>query len=146
MKVIQYITLHDCRFLCPQNMSRKNKNQCHQNNSIPSEFWKQHYTGEKECMDCQSFSPCKFGHFQEHRGWVHAKQSIMGDPLAFILFCPGLVEDSKTDIHHTSMDEVKLYKERLDDFTIRNFLFSPSWWPTWNRNTTLGICQASICW
>ena len=48
-----------------------------QNNSVPLELGKQHHTGDKkEWLDrAAKFQP-KFGHFQDHGGWVHhAKES-----------------------------------------------------------------------
>ena len=41
------------------------------------------------------------------------------------LICPKLVEDSKTGIHQATMAKIKLWTERLDDFTIKNCFVSP---------------------
>ena len=52
MKVIEYVILHDCRFLCPKNHKKKRVQKINinatQNNSVPLELGKQHHTGEKK--------------------------------------------------------------------------------------------------
>ena len=35
------------------------------------------------------------------------------------------MEDSKTGIHQATMAKIKLWAERLDDFTIKNYFASP---------------------
>ena len=51
MKIIQYVILHDCRFLCPKNLRKrvqKIKINATQNYSVPLELGKQHHTREKK--------------------------------------------------------------------------------------------------
>ena len=77
-----------------------------QNNSVPLELGKQHHTLEKkEWPDRPAKFRPKFGHFQDHGGWVHAKKSTTE---IFWLFSHLPMGDSKTGIHQATMAKIKL--------------------------------------
>ena len=62
------------------------------------------------------------------------------------LIWPRLVEDSKTGIYQATMAKIKLWAERLDDFTIKNCFVSPIMMAKTESNTTLwcSVC-ISVC-
>ena len=94
-----------------------------QNNSAPLELGKQHHNGKKRNGLTSKVSTHVLTCPRSQR--VGANQAVYyGGPFCLFLFCPRLVEDLETDIHRGTMAEVKLYTERLDDFTTKNrFVF-----------------------
>ena len=119
MKVIQYVILHDCRFLCPKKHKKKREQKIKinatQNNYVPVELGKQHHTGEKkDWLDRPAkFQPKFTGNAQVWTfpgSWrMSACQRVnYGGSFGFFLICPRLMEDSKTGIHQATMAKIKL--------------------------------------
>ena len=112
MKVIQYVILHDCRFLCPKKHKKreykKSKSMPPKIILVPLELEKQHHTGEKrnDWTDQQSFSPSlDISRIMEDE--CMPRSQLLGS-FGIFLICPRLVEDSKTGIHqsHHGQDQV----------------------------------------
>ena len=155
MKVIQYVILHDCRFLCPKKHKKKRVQKIKINathyNSVPLESGKQrwrtgHWRKKKDWLDRPAKFQPKFGHFQDHGGWVHAKESTTGVLLAFFSSAPGWWRILKLASTKPPWPRSSCKQKGWMTSPSKTALLPPSWWPKPNQNTTLWVCQASVCW